>query len=74
VRTVVGDGELQAELDLGSARIRDALSQHGSARLDAIYQWQTEINLSVLPLSAGEETLGQLRRLMGQLAPRRRIR
>ena len=74
VRTVVGDGELQAELDLGSARIRDALSQHGSARLDAIYQWQTEINLSVLPLSAGEATLDQMRRLMGQLAPRRRIR
>jgi uncharacterized protein (DUF58 family) len=73
-RTTVGDGELQAELDLGSATIRDALSRQASARLDAIYQWQAEINLSVLPLSAGEETLSQLRRLMGQVAPRRRVR
>lgn len=73
-RTIVGDGNMQAEIDLGSATIRDALSRQGSARLDAIYQWQSEINLSVLPLSAGEETLGQLRRLMGQAAPRRRVR
>jgi len=73
-RTIVGDGNMQAEIDLGSATIRDALSRQSSARLDAIYQWQSEINLSVLPLSAGEETLGQLRRLMGQAAPRRRVR
>ena len=43
-------------------------------RLEKIQQWQTEINLSVMPLSAGEETLPQVRRLMGSLAPQRRVR
>ncbi len=72
--TVVGDRNMQAALDIGSAAIRDAVSEHGRARLDRILNWQTEINLSVLPLSSGEETLPQIRRLMGRLAPRRRIR
>ncbi len=72
--TVVGDRNMQAALDIGSAAIRDAVSKHSRARLDRILNWQTEINLSVLPLSSGEETLPQIRRLMGRLAPRRRIR
>ncbi len=54
--------------------MRTALGGYTSERLERIVRWQTEINLSVLPLSAGEETLPQLRRLMGRLAPRRRVR
>jgi hypothetical protein len=73
-RTIIGDGRLQAEIDLGSASIRDAVSSYTRGRLEKIQNWQTSINLSVLPLSSGEETLPQLRRLMGQLAPRRSAR
>jgi len=73
-RAVIGDGHMQAEIDLGSKSIRDAVSGFTRQRLDKIYRWQTEINLSVLPLSAGEETLPQIRRLMGGLSPRRRVR
>ena len=40
----------------------------------SILEWQTEINLSVLPLSAGEETLPQIRRLLAASTPRRRVR
>jgi uncharacterized protein (DUF58 family) len=73
-RAVIGDSRMQAEIDLGSESIRDAVSEFTRGRLEKIYRWQTEINLSVLPLSAGEETLPQVRRLMGSLAPKRRVR
>jgi uncharacterized protein (DUF58 family) len=73
-QTVIGDGHMQAEIDLGSASIRDAVSGYTRGRLEEIHGWQATINLSVLPLSSGEETLPQMRRLMGQLAPKRSSR
>jgi uncharacterized protein (DUF58 family) len=73
-RAIIGDGHMQAEIDFGSAAIRAAVEGYSKHRLQQIYRWQTEINLSVMPLSAGEETLPQIRRLMGQLAPQRRVR
>jgi hypothetical protein len=73
-RTVIGDGRMQAELNLGSSSTRAAIGGFTRERLAQIYRWQSEINLSVLPLSSGEATLPQIRRLMGQLAPRRRVR
>lgn len=73
-RAVLGDGQMQAEVDLGSQRARDALSGFSKKRLQRILDWQHEINLSVLPLSAGEETLPQIRSLLGRANPQRRIR
>ena len=73
-RAILGDGEMQAELDFGDQAITQALTGFGTRRLDRILRWQSEINLSVLPLSAGEETLPQLRKLMARTAPRRRVR
>ena len=73
-RTIIGDGTLQAEVDFGSASIREAVDRFSKKRLERIYGWQSSINLSVLPLSSGEETLPQMRRLMAQLTPRRSAR
>lgn len=73
-RAIIGDSHMQAEIDLGSSSIRAAVNDFNRQRLDNIYRWQAEINLSVLPLSSGEETLPQIRRLMGGLAPRRSVR
>mgnify|MGYP000032370584 CR=1 FL=1 len=73
-RAVIGDSHMQAEIDLGSKPVRDAVNEFTRQRLEKIHRWQTEINLSVLPLSSGEETLPQIRRLMGGLSPRRRVR
>ena len=73
-RAVIGDSVMQAEIDLASARIRDAVTGYTRGRLEEIEAWQARINLSVLPLSAGEETLPQIRALMGRLAPRTRLR
>ena len=73
-RAILGDGEMQAEFDFGNREMTEALSGFGTRRLERVVRWQSEINLSVLPLSAGEETLPQLRKLMGRMAPRRRVR
>ena len=72
--TIIGDGYRQAEIDLASGTTRRAVESFTQGRLQRIRNWQQEINLSVLPLSAGEETLPQIQRLMGSLAMRRRIR
>lgn len=73
-QAVFGDGRMQAEIDLASDAARQALTGFSRQRLERIVRWQQELNLSVLPLSAGEETLPQIRRLLGRLAPRRRVR
>ena len=73
-RVVMGDGRMQTEIDLASDAARQALTGFSRQRLERIVRWQQELNLSVLPLSAGEETLPQIRRLLGRLAPRRRVR
>ena len=73
-RVIVGDHAMQAEIDLGSAEIRDAVSGYSNERLQRIHDWQNKINLSVLPLSAGEDTLVQIRALLGKMAPARRVR
>ena len=71
---IVGDGQRQAEVDLSNRAVVDAVGRAAAERLDRILEWQTEINLSVLPLSAGEETLPQIRRLLAASTPRRRVR
>jgi hypothetical protein len=72
--TVIGDSVMQAEIDLGASAMRDAVGAYSRERLDRIFRWQQEINLSVLPLSSGEETLPQIRQLMGRLEAARRVR
>jgi len=73
-RDVIGDGRLQAEVDLSSEATREAMSGFSRDRLERIRAWQPEINLSVLPLSAGRETLPQIRELLGRAAGGGRIR
>lgn len=73
-RLVIGDSQMQAEIDLQSESIIEAVGGFSRQRLQQIYDWQQSIRLSVLPLSAGEETLPQIRSLMGQVAARRKVR
>ncbi|MEM8942752.1 MAG: DUF58 domain-containing protein [Pseudomonadota bacterium] len=64
-KAVLSDGQLQAQVDFANRRITDALTQVASQRLDRIIGWQTEIKLSVLPLSTAEQTTNQLKTLLG---------
>jgi uncharacterized protein (DUF58 family) len=73
-RLVVGNVAVQAEVDFSSASVREAVGGYTRERLARIRNWQNTINLSVLPLSAGRDTLTQLRELLHQAAPRRRPR
>lgn len=73
-RLVVGNVVAQAEVDFSRQSVRDAVGGYTSERLQRIRDWQGTINLSVLPLSAGRDTLEQLRELLHQAAPRRRPR
>jgi uncharacterized protein (DUF58 family) len=66
---IVSDGELQAELPRG-ARKRIVDYAHGYSR--AILDWEREIGVPVLPLSAAEPVAPQVRRLLGHAAERMR--
>lgn len=70
----VTDGTEQAELNFSNTSVSDAVRTLSADRLDTIMDWQKEINLSILPLSAGEPTLAQIRNLLGSRAPTRRVR
>ncbi|MCV6584824.1 MAG: DUF58 domain-containing protein [Marinibacterium sp.] len=62
---VVSDGELQAEIDTGATATRRSLQDMTEGRLARVLDWQRRYGVPILPLSAGEETLPQMRRLMG---------
>ncbi len=65
IRLVVSDGELQAEIDAADRGRHQALRDMVKGRLAEILDWQRTLGVPVLPLTASEETLPQLRRLMG---------
>ncbi|MCV6598773.1 MAG: DUF58 domain-containing protein, partial [Mangrovicoccus sp.] len=69
LRVVVSDGELQAEIDTAKTDVLKDLSAFAKGRLAQVLDWQRRFGVPILPLSAGEDTLEQLRHLMG-LAPR----
>jgi uncharacterized protein (DUF58 family) len=72
LKLVVSDGELQVELDTASGEIHKRLSDFSSGRLSEILSWQKRYGLPVLPLSAGEDTIPQVRRLTGLTSVGRR--
>jgi uncharacterized protein (DUF58 family) len=65
LRLVVSDGALQAEIDTGDRAAHSSLRDMASGRLAAVLDWQRRVGVPVLPLSAAEETLPPMRRLMG---------
>jgi len=65
---IVSDGELQGQIDTGDRQTRQALAEMTRGRLAQVLHLQRRFGVPVLPLSSGEETLPQIRQLMG-LAP-----
>nr|WP_319387402.1 DUF58 domain-containing protein [uncultured Roseibium sp.] len=65
MKLVVSDGELQVELDTGTTDTYRKLSDFASGRIAEILKWQQKYGTPVLPLSAGSDTVEQMRRLMG---------
>ncbi|WP_426233200.1 DUF58 domain-containing protein [Pararhizobium sp. DWP3-4] len=71
---VVSGGGLQAELSLRRADVRQAIDTFARDRGRELRDWQRELGLPMLPVSAAEETAPQLRRLLEQAAWRQRRR
>lgn len=70
LQIVASDGRLQVEIDTRSDKSFAALREVSLGRLENILAWQSELGVPVLPLSTGEETVPQVRRLMGRFAAR----
>ena len=64
-RLIVSDGGLQAELNTGSGTVHRAVTDFATGRMAEILDWQRSLGVPVLPISAGEDTVSQVRRLMG---------
>ncbi|MEE8525526.1 MAG: DUF58 domain-containing protein [Thermoanaerobaculia bacterium] len=71
-RLVVSDGELQVELDVGKASTRRRLAEMADRRLSSVMAWQDDLGVPVMPVSAGEDSLDQVRTLLGRAAARTR--
>ncbi|XIA65270.1 DUF58 domain-containing protein [Bradyrhizobium sp. TZ2] len=67
----VTDGELQIRLEVGRDSVRKSILEATEERLKGVFAWTYELGIPVLPLSAAEDTGGQIRRLLGGLPARR---
>ncbi len=65
VRLVISDGSLQAAIDTGDRQVHGELKKFAKGRLATIADWQRRYGVPVLPLSAAEDSLSQMRRLLG---------
>lgn len=68
-KLVVSDGSLQVAIDTADNKTRQKLGDMAKGRLAEIRDWQRKLGIPVLPLSAAEDSLTQMRHLMG-LGPR----
>ncbi|WP_157018881.1 DUF58 domain-containing protein [Mesorhizobium xinjiangense] len=71
VKVVVSDSVLQAEIDTADRTVHRRLRDMAQGRLAKVLDWQRQLGVSVLPLTTGEDSVAQMRRLMG-LPGRRR--
>jgi uncharacterized protein (DUF58 family) len=71
---VVSGGASQAELPLRNSNVRASINTFARDRGRALRDWQQQLGLPMLPVSAAEETAPQLRRLLEQAAWRQRRR
>lgn len=62
---VVTDGELQVELTMGNKTVRERVVEVADARARRVLAWESQFGIPVLPLSTGEDTADQIRRLLG---------
>lgn len=67
---VISDGHLQIELDSQDKAAMESVKKFAGSRLQRILDWQSELGIAVLPLSAGEPTAQQIAKLLGSRSRR----
>jgi uncharacterized protein (DUF58 family) len=65
LKLVISDGELQAEIDTGDSIVHTDLQKMSRGRLAEVLDCKRTLGVPVLPLTSAEESLIQMRRLMG---------
>ncbi|SDR70978.1 Protein of unknown function DUF58 [Halopseudomonas sabulinigri] len=68
---VVSDGRQQALLNTANEQVRGELNGVSQARREQLLDWQRRFGLSIAPLSASEDAVLQLHRLLGVTRGRR---
>ncbi|RWC30880.1 MAG: DUF58 domain-containing protein [Mesorhizobium sp.] len=71
---VVSGGTLQAALPFGSGEVRGRITEFARSRGRELLAWQQELGLPMMPVSAAEQVMPQMRRVMAQLSWRNRRR
>lgn len=66
LQMVFTDGQLQAIMDTAEGEIREQLADFLATRFSKIHALSNNAGVPVLPLSTGQETLPQIRQLMGE--------
>jgi uncharacterized protein (DUF58 family) len=69
LKMTVSDGELQFQIDYEDKQAFQAIACSLQERIKNVLAWQKTLDLTVLPLSAGEETVPQLVRLLQEGIP-----
>lgn len=72
LRLAASDGRLQAEIDTSDKTVLQALTQLSEAHSEALESWSRKFRIPLMPLSAAEETVPQIRKLLGATARRTR--
>ncbi|MEE4188194.1 MAG: DUF58 domain-containing protein [Roseobacter sp.] len=62
---VVSDGELQAQVNVRDATVRRKLADFSTGRLASLFAFSAKYSVPVVPLTAAEDTIPQLLRLLG---------
>lgn len=62
---VISDGALQAEIRTADTKQHAALTEFASGRVAQVLDWQRRFGVPILPLTTAQETLPQIRHLMG---------
>jgi len=62
---VISDGVLQASIDTADSNVHRDLLNLAQARIATIVDWQRRFGVPVLALTSAEDSLSQVRRLMG---------
>ncbi|MEM6578083.1 MAG: DUF58 domain-containing protein [Pseudomonadota bacterium] len=66
---VVSDGQLQIAVDTADRATHSAIKDMAQGRIAEILDWQRTLGVPILPLTSAEDSLTQMRRIMG-LRPR----
>lgn len=64
-KLVISDGSLQAAIDTSDSKVHRDLTELAKSRIAEIVDWQRQYGVPVLPLTSAEDSLAQMRRLMG---------